>query len=144
MGITPYLLYEDAGAALTWLAKAFGFRQGSRPMKGPDGKVSHADMRLGEHAIMLGGPAGSYMNPKRLGGATVLLYVDIDDVEKLFRRAVKAGATVVEEPKNTEYGARRCGVDDPEGHRWYFAQTIAKPKKGKKKGAKRATKARRK
>lgn len=115
MAITPYVLYEDAGAAIAWLAKAFGFRKSGPPMKGPDGRVWHADLELGEHAILLGGPGGSYRSPKRSGAATVLMYVDVDDAAKCYRRAVKAGAKVIEEPTDTAYGARRFGVEDPEG-----------------------------
>lgn len=127
MAITPYLLYEDAGAAVAWLAKALGARKLRRPMVGPDGRVAHADLVLGDDAIMLGGPAAGYRNPKKLGQATVLLYIDVPDVEKIFKRAVAAGAKVVESPKDTDYGARRCAVEDPEGHQWWFAQALRKP-----------------
>jgi uncharacterized glyoxalase superfamily protein PhnB len=58
----------------------------------------------------------------------------VEDVDKHFERAKKAGATVLEEPADTEYGHRRYGVEDPEGHQWYFAQEIRRPKsKGKTK-----------
>lgn len=129
MAITPYLLYEDVGAALQWLAKAFGLRKLGRAISGPDGKINHAAMRLGEANVMMGYPGPTYKNPKRLGQATQNLYVDVADVDKHFKRAVKGGAKIIEEPADTFYGARRYGAEDPEGHRWYFAQeTRAKPK----------------
>jgi PhnB protein len=123
--ITPYLLYEDLGGALDWLAKAFGFRELLRHA-GPDGKAIHAEMQLGDDGrILMGYPGPQYRNPKHIGHRTHNLYVRVDDVDKLFERAVQAGAVVIEEPADQPYGERRCGMDDPEGHRWYFAQPIA-------------------
>lgn len=134
MAITPYLLYEDVAGALDWLAKAFGFREHDR-MAGPDGKVGHAAMQHGDHFIMMGFPGPKYKNPKRVGHVTQNLYVDVDDVNKHFKRAKKAGATIIEEPQDTFYGHRRYGAADPEGHVWYFAQEIAS--KTKRKSAKK-------
>ena len=127
MAITPYLFYEDVGGALEFLAKAFGFRQYGAPVQGPDGKINHAAMQMGEDVIMMGAPGGDYRNPKRLGQATQTLYVDVEDVDEHFARAKKAGATILEEPTDTPYGARRYGAEDPEGHRWYFAQELRRP-----------------
>lgn len=124
MAITPYLLYEDVGEALKFLAKAFGFRKYGAPMIGPDGKVTHAAMKLGDDLVMMGYPGPEYKNPKRLRQATQSLYVNVDDVDKHFKRARKAGAKILEEPKDTPYGHRRYGAEDPEGHQWYFAQEI--------------------
>jgi uncharacterized glyoxalase superfamily protein PhnB len=128
MAITAYLLYEDASTALVWLGKAFGLRKSGRAMRGPDGKVNHAAMALGDAFVMLGHPGPDYRSPKRLGQATQSLYVDVDDVDKHFRRAVKAGAKIIQEPTDTFYGHRRYGAEDPEGHQWYFAQEIAEAK----------------
>ena len=124
--ITPYLLYEDLGAALDWLAKAFGLRERLRHA-GPDGKPVHAEMTLGtDGVILMGCPGPQYRNPKRLGQHTQNLYVRVDDdLDGHFERAVHVGAVVLEKPADQPYGDRRCGVEDPEGHRWYFAQTIA-------------------
>jgi PhnB protein len=122
--ITPYLLYEDLGAALDWLARAFGCREILRHA-GPDGKPVHAEMELdGGGRILMGHPGPQYRNPKHLGHRTFNLYVRVEDVDKLFARAVRAGAEVVEQPADQAYGERRCGVDDPEGHRWYFAHPL--------------------
>jgi PhnB protein len=142
LAITPYLLYRDADAALIFLAKAFGFRRDGQPMKGPDGRVNHAAMRLGKDLIMFGSPGLDYKNPKDLGARTQSLYVEVDDADKMFARALKAGATPLEQPNDTFYGARRCAVEDPEGHHWFFAAELAKParKKAAKKRGKRAAK----
>jgi PhnB protein len=126
--ITPYLLYEDLGAALDWLAKAFGLCERLRHA-GADGKPVHAEMTLGtDGLILMGCPGPQYRNPKRLGQATQNLYVRVDDVDSLFRRAAEAGAVILEKPADQPYGERRCGVEDPEGHRWYFAQAIMQPR----------------
>lgn len=128
MAITPYLFYEDVGGALKFLAKAFGFRKHGAQVSGPDGEVKHAAMKLGDDLIMMGAPGSGYRNPKHLGQATQNLYVNVEDVDKHFHRAKKAGATILQEPANTAYGARRYGAEDPEGHQWYFAQEIVRPK----------------
>lgn len=122
MAITPYLLYEDVDAALKFLAKAFGFRKYGAEMRGPEGKIQHAAMQLGDDLIMMGCPSSGYRNPKRLGQSTQSLYVNVENVDKHFAKARKAGATIIETPKDTEYGHRRYGAEDPEGHRWFFAQ----------------------
>ena len=132
MAITPYLLYEDVGGALKFLTKAFGFRKYGAQMKGPDGKINHAAMQLGDDLVMMGYAGSKYKNPKRLGQATQSLYVNVDDVDKHFERARKAGATILQAPTDTEYGHRRYGAEDPEGHQWYFAQEIQRPKSKRK------------
>jgi uncharacterized glyoxalase superfamily protein PhnB len=132
MSITPYLLYEDVAGALKFLTRAFGFQKCGAQMSRPDGKVNHAAMKLGDDLIMMGYPGPKYKNPKRLGQATQSLYVNVDHVNAHFERARKAGATILEEPKDTFYGDRRYGAEDPEGHQWYFAQEIAKRSKPKK------------
>ena len=128
MAITPYLYYEDVGRALRFLAKAFGFRRFGVQTRGPGGKINHAAMKLGDAVVMMGRPASGYRNPKRLGQATQSLYVNVNDVDKHFERARKAGAVILEEPTDTSYGHRRYGATDPEGHEWYFAQDIRRRK----------------
>jgi len=121
--ITPYLLYEDVAAALEWLNRAFGFDETLR-FTGDGGDVSHAEAWLGDAAIYLGDPGDHYKNPKRLGQETVGLYVLVDDVDAHYERAKLAGAEVLEEPTDHDYGDRRYAVRDLEGHHWYFAQQI--------------------
>ena len=139
MAITPYLLYEDVGCALKFLSRAFGFRKYGRTMLGPDGKVNHAAMKLGDDFIMMGYPGSKYKNPKRLGQATQSLYINVPDVDKHFQRARKAGATILEGPEDTFYGHRRYGAEDPEGHQWYFGQEVKK-RAVKKRAAGRSSK----
>jgi len=129
MPIIPYLYYEDVGSAMKFLTKAFGFRKSGSAMKGRDGKINHAAMKLGEDMLMMGCPPTGYRNPKRLGQATQALYTNVDDVDKHFARAKKAGAKILEEPTDTEYGDRRYGAEDPEGHQWYFAKELKSRKR---------------
>ena len=125
MPIIPYIYYEDVAGALKFLSKAFGFRKYGRPMMNPDGTINHAAMKLGDDVIMMGCPPGStYKNPRRLGQATQSLYININNIDRHFQRAKKAGAKVLEEPEDQFYGQRRYGVEDPEGHQWYFATEV--------------------
>jgi PhnB protein len=121
--ITPYLLYEDVESALAWLAEAFGFRERLR-LAGPDGKIAHAEIELADGVVMLGCPGPEYRNPKRLGSVTQNNYVYVDDVDKHFERAKRAGAKILAEPADQFYGDRRYGAEDVEGHHWYFAQHV--------------------
>jgi uncharacterized glyoxalase superfamily protein PhnB len=93
-------------------------------MTGSDGKLNHAAMRFGDATIMTGAPGAKYKNPRRLGQTTQSLYVTVDNVDKHFARAKEADCKVLEEPTDTEYGHRRYGIEDPEGHQWYFAQAL--------------------
>jgi uncharacterized glyoxalase superfamily protein PhnB len=122
--ITPYLLYEDAGAALEWLAKAFGFREQER-IENADGTVGHAEMEVeGGATIFLGGPGGGYRSPKRLGTRTAVVYLYVEDVDVHCARAREAEAEIVEEPNDQPYGDRRYAAADLEGQHWYFATPL--------------------
>jgi PhnB protein len=121
--ITPYLLYEDVESALEFLSRAFGFEETLR-YTGSAGYINHAEMRYGEGNIMMGDPGDDYRNPKRLGAASVQIYVHVDDVDAVYERARAASAEIIEDIADQEYGARRFGAKDPEGHSWWFAQQI--------------------
>jgi uncharacterized glyoxalase superfamily protein PhnB len=113
--VTPYVLYSNCEQALDFLARAFGFEERLRYV-GEEGYVNHAEMRLGEAV---------YRNPRALANETVGLYVNVDgDVDELCARAREAGAEITEEPTDQDYGDRRFGAKDPEGHSWWFAQPI--------------------
>jgi uncharacterized glyoxalase superfamily protein PhnB len=120
--IIPYLLYDDAAAALDFISRAFGFEETSR-MASPDGRVGHAEMRFGDGKIYLGQPVQP-SSPRSLGGTTVLLYVHVEDVDEHCARSRAAGAEIVDEPADQEYGERRYHCRDLEGHSWYFAQPL--------------------
>src|SRR5262245_37556207 len=89
--VSPYLLYNDVGTALTWLGKAFGFLEIGERFTGEDGTVQHASMvnKDGGDVIMMGCPGPKYKNPKELGARTQMLYIYVDNVDKHFARAMK-------------------------------------------------------
>jgi uncharacterized glyoxalase superfamily protein PhnB len=122
--ITPYLFYEDAGAALDFLSRAFGFEETMRSAA-PDGRVAHAEMRLGDGALFLGAPGDDYRAPRNLGTNTCCVYAYVGDVDAHCERARAAGAEIADEPEDQEYGDRRYHARDPEGHDWYFAHRLA-------------------
>ena len=119
---TPYLLYEDAGAAVAFLSDAFGFEETRRNMS-PGGQVSHAEMRYRGGEIHLGQPSPP-SSPRRYGGTPVLLYVYVDDVDAHCAQARAVGAEILDEPEDQDYGERRYHCRDLEGHSWYFAQPL--------------------
>ncbi len=122
--VSPYLYYEDVNGALLWLSRGFGFRERLR-VPGPGGKTGHAEMEFGGGVIMMGCPGPDYRNPKRLGHVTQSLYIYVDDVDGHCARAAEAGARILQPPKDQAYGDRTYGAEDPEGHRWYFAQRLS-------------------
>jgi PhnB protein len=93
-------------------------------MTEPDGTVAHAEMEMGAAVIMMGCPGADYRNPKRLGQPTVGLYVHVDDVDAHHETARAVGATIQTALEDKPYGDRVYGVLDPEGHQWWFAQTL--------------------
>lgn len=121
--IEPYLLYEDVPAAIEWLSKAFGFRETLR-FTGEDGRVSHAEIRIGDALVMLGNPGGDYQDPVKHGHRSQILVVYVDDVDKHYEQAVAAGATILREPRDEDYGLRMYRSVDPFGFEWDFAQTL--------------------
>jgi uncharacterized glyoxalase superfamily protein PhnB/drug/metabolite transporter (DMT)-like permease len=121
--ITPYLLYEDCAAALEFLAKAFGFTEDMR-VPGPEGKVTHAEMRLADGVVMMGWPGDDYQNPSRHGHVNATVYVYVDDVDKHYEQAKNAGAKIISEPQDQFYGDRSYMAEDPQGQQWGFATNI--------------------
>jgi uncharacterized glyoxalase superfamily protein PhnB len=133
--ITGYLYYEDVDGAVEWLGKAFGFKEYGKRFRGPNGKTNHAAIKVKESMVMMGWPGPKYKCPKRLGQATQCMHILVSDVDERFERAKKAGATILQAPEDKFYGQRTFGAADPEGHQWFFAQTIRK-----KRGATKSTK----
>jgi uncharacterized glyoxalase superfamily protein PhnB len=121
--VTPYLLYGDVGRALEWLSAAFGFRERLRFAE-DDGTITHAEMEVDGGLVMLGDPGPEYKSPNEVGQVTHLVHVYVDDLDAHYERAKQAGATIVSEPKDQEYGDRRYDAKDVEGHLWSFAQYL--------------------
>ncbi len=120
--IIPYLYYEDGAAALEFLSKAFGFQERMKVARG-DGSLMHAEAGFQDNVVMLGTPVDEAGAPKRMAAiehhSSVMCYVD--DVDAHYNRARAAGATIVQELADQDYGARMYSAADPEGHVWHFA-----------------------
>ncbi|MDX5459244.1 VOC family protein [Micromonospora tulbaghiae] len=124
MAAIPYLKYENVGTALDWLAKSFGFTEQQR-YAGPDGAVFHAEMTTPSgDLVYLAGPGEGYRSPRRLGEVTVMISLEVDDVDAQHALATAAGATVQMPPTDTPQGMRVCKVEDLEGHEWFFTKKI--------------------
>ena len=118
--VTPYLLYENAEAAVEFLTRAFGFREIDRTIGGADGL--HVELEVGPDGstVYLGQPPAGFKGPAQVGG-TSLVHVLVDDVDAHHARAKAEGATIVEELVDLPFGQRRYTCDDPQGHEWSFA-----------------------
>ena len=118
----PTLRYEDAAAAIEWLHKAFGFEQ-HMVVPGPDGTIAHAQLRYGPGMIMLGTSRDDEFglkSPRDLGGVTQGVYITVDDVDAHYARAQEAGAEIVRDLSETDYGSREYAARDLEGNLWFF------------------------
>jgi PhnB protein len=124
--VTPHLAIDGAAAAIEFYKDVFGASERPR-MAMPDGTVVHAEIEIGDSVVMIGEPSFPTTlepSPKSLGGSPVALFVYVEDVDEVFRRAVKAGAKAVAEPEVHFYGDRVATLDDPFGHRWTIGTHI--------------------
>ena len=124
--VIPALRYEDAPAAVEWLCEAFGFEK-HLVVPGREGEILHAQLTFGNGMIMLGsasneGEFGKYVKPPRTTGGvgTQSPYVIVADADAHYRRAVAAGARIVIDIKDEDYGGRGYSCLDLEGHMWNF------------------------
>lgn len=120
--VTPYLIVRGGADAIEFYKKAFGAVELFR-FPSPDGKIGHAEIKIGDSPIMLADefPDMGYKGPQSIGGSPVSLMIYIDDVDTVFNQAVEAGATVKEALQDKFYGDRIGTVTDPFGHRWHLA-----------------------
>jgi PhnB protein len=119
---TPYLIVSDAASAIDFYKKAFGATELTR-MTQPDGRIGHAEIKIGDSPIMLADefPEIGARSPQRFGGSPVSILLYVEDVDALFSQAVAAGGKVLRPVKDQFYGDRSGGVTDPFGHVWYIA-----------------------
>ena len=123
--VTPYLIVHDAAAAIRFYIKAFGATERVR-MAGPDSKVAHAELQIGDSRIMLAdeAPHVKAFSPKTVGGTPVSLVAYVEDVDAVFRTALAAGATETRKVENMFYGDRTGSLADPFGHIWHISTHI--------------------
>ena len=120
--VTPYLIINGAADALEYYKKAFGATELFR-MPAPEGKIGHAEIKIGDSPIMLADeyPQMGYNSPQSIGGSPVSLMIYVEDVDTVFGRAVESGATVKEAVQDKFYGDRTGSLVDPFGHVWHIA-----------------------
>ena len=114
----PILTYRDAQAAVDWLQGAFGFEQ-LFATPGPDGAIVHAELRYGTGVLMLGTGQGPADN-RDWRAAPQSVYVAVEDADAHCERARAAGAEIIREPEDMDYGSREYSARDLEGHHWHF------------------------
>lgn len=114
--VQPYLLVNDAEGLIGFIKSTFGAEEALR-MPQPDGRIGHAEMRIGDSIVMLADASTAEGSGEPMP-ATVMTYVE--DADATYRRALEAGATSLREPADQFYGDRSAGVEDPFGNRWWF------------------------
>lgn len=122
---TPYLIIKGAADAIEFYKKAFGATELLR-MADPQGRVGHAEIKIGDSVIMLADehPSMGYRGPRSLGGSSVSILLYLPDVDDVFARAVKAGAKAQRAVANQFYGDRSGTLEDPFGHVWTVATHV--------------------
>lgn len=125
--VTPYLVIKDAARAIEYYKKVFGATEVFR-MNGPDGKVGHAEIQIGNSRIMLSdeNPAmgEGHASAATVGGSPVSLYVYLPDVDRVVERATAEGGKVLKPVENQFYGDRNGFLRDPFGHLWGIATHV--------------------
>jgi PhnB protein len=121
--VTPQLTLDDAAQAIDWYTRALGAEELGRAV-GPDGKILHAELRIGNSRIMLNDAMMGGKGPKALGGSPASLWIYVEDCDALFNRALGAGAQVFGQMGKMadQFWGDRCGTfTDPHGYRWTIA-----------------------
>lgn len=123
--VTPVLTFENAAAAIDWYQKGLGAEEISRTV-GPDGRIMHAEIRIGGSRLMLHDAMGAAgRSPKAFGGSPISLWLFVEDCDALYNRAIAAGATAGTGPmgqlQDQFWGDRAGMVNDPHGYTWTIA-----------------------
>lgn len=123
--VIPYLSVDGASEAIDFYTTVFGAEERVR-MPGPDGKVGHAELGIGDSVVMLAdaSPGMGNQSPKTIGGTPVTVMVYVEDVDAVFDRAISAGATVDRPVEDQFYGDRAGQFEDPFGHKWFVATHV--------------------
>ena len=123
--VSPYLAVDDAEKAIEYYKKAFGAEETVR-MNGPDGRIGHAELKIGDSHIMLSDPfpQSSTKPPTELGGTSASIFMYVQDVDAVVQKAVDQGATVTMEVEDQFWGDRFGSITDPFGHNWSIATHV--------------------
>jgi PhnB protein len=119
---TPYLIVNGGARAIDFYRQAFGAKEIMR-MPGPNGRVGHAEIKIGDSHIMLAdeSPEMGARSPKTIGGTPVSIMLYVEDVDRMFKQAVDAGGKSVRPVEDQFYGDRMGSLEDPFGHMWHIA-----------------------
>jgi len=119
--LTPYLVCKDAAKAIEFYSRAFGAQETVR-MPGPNGRVMHAEVKIGDSMLMLSdeNPDRGAVAPSGKGRSSSLMFYT-NDVDAVFKRAIDAGASSIEAPTDMFWGDRMGNLMDPFGHQWAIA-----------------------
>ena len=122
---TPYLYLSEAGKAIDFYKKAFGATETAR-MNGPDGRVMHAELKIGNSIVMMADefPEMNNRSPRTLGGASGSIMLYVTDADAAFARAVKAGAKATRPVELQFWGDKMGALEDPFGHQWSLATHV--------------------
>ena len=122
--VTPYIIVDDAKAAIDFYGRAFGAKEVLRMPMGD--KIGHAEIKIGDSFVMLADefPEMGHLSPKARGGTTVSLLIYLDNVDSAFQRAKDAGATEAKALEDQIWGDRMGTLTDPFGHQWSLATHI--------------------
>lgn len=125
--VTPYLIVKGAAQAIEYYKKVFGATETVR-MNGPDGKIGHAELKIGDSHIMLADENPSmgegHSSASSIGGSPISLYVYLPDVDEVVRRAAELGAKILKPVQDQFYGDRNGFIQDPFGHLWGVATHV--------------------
>jgi uncharacterized glyoxalase superfamily protein PhnB len=116
--ITPYLVIDGAENIIRFMKEAFGAQPVFEPMMRPDGKVMHAEFKIGNSIVMISDSS------ERAQPTSGMLHLYVPDVDAVYQKAIKAGGTSMMEPANQFYGDRSGGVIDPAGNRWFIGTHV--------------------
>jgi PhnB protein len=115
--VNPFLIVEGAPKLIQFLKQTFEARV-EESVERPDGRIAHAELTVGDSIIMMADATPKY------GATEVHLYVYLENVDLTFKRALEAGASMVQEPADQFYGDRTAAVKDPTGNYWWIAQHV--------------------
>ena len=122
--VTPQLTFDNASEAIEWYRRALGAEEKGR-FAGPDGKIMHAELRIGNSRVMLHDAMMGGKGPKAMGGSPAALWIYVDDCDALFNRAIAAGAELLPGPmgqmQDQFWGDRSGTFKDPHGYSWTIA-----------------------
>jgi PhnB protein len=123
--LMPYLIVDGASSAIDFYRSVLGVTERLR-MPGPDGRVGHAELELGDSLIMLADehPEMDIRGPRAFGGSPVSLHVYVEDADAAFQRAIELGAKTLRPVEDRFYGDRVGRFEDPFGHRWDVATHV--------------------